>query len=106
MTLHVSSSTTLHLCLVFSVTLGLVACQSAPEPVAKQELDAQCESPRPEFCTREYRPVCALKDSGVRCVTTPCPSTEWKSYGNACDACSDEKVIGYRQGSCDIKEDS
>jgi hypothetical protein len=52
------------------------------------------------MCTREYLPVCASRDTGVRCVKEPCPSSEWKTYGNACDACSDAKVIGYIKGAC------
>jgi len=60
----------------------------------------QCGDPRPQMCTREYRPVCASRDTGVRCVTTPCPSKEWQTYGNACDACSDKAVSGYREGAC------
>lgn len=61
----------------------------------------KCTNPRPEFCTREYRPVCATRDTNVRCVTTPCPSTELKTYSNKCDACSDEKVLSYIPNACD-----
>lgn len=53
------------------------------------------------MCTREYKPVCANRDTGIRCVTTPCPAAEWKTYGNACDACSDKAVTGYRPGACE-----
>ena len=60
----------------------------------------QCEDPRPEVCTREYMPVCALRDTGIRCVTTPCDSTEWVTAGNSCSACSDAKAFGYRPGAC------
>ena len=59
-----------------------------------------CKSPRPEVCTREYRPVCAQRDTGIRCVTAPCPSSEWVTLGNACSACSELKVLGYRAGAC------
>jgi hypothetical protein len=60
----------------------------------------ECTSPRPEVCTFEYLPVCAVRDTGIRCVTTPCDSTELVQYGNACAACSDPDVIGYTQGEC------
>ena len=81
--------------------LVLAACGIArPEPEALAALEVECEEPRPEVCTREYRPVCALVDTGIRCVTTPCPASEWKLYGNACTACSDADVVGYRRGEC------
>lgn len=59
-----------------------------------------CKEPRSSICTREYNPVCATKDTGVRCVTTPCPSTELKTYATGCTACADEKVISYTAGKC------
>lgn len=61
-----------------------------------------CSDPRPEVCTREFRPVCAQRDTGVRCVTAPCDeATEWVTKSNACVACSDSEVIAHRPGSCD-----
>lgn len=59
-----------------------------------------CPAQRPQMCTRQYQPVCAVEDTGVRCVTTPCPSTVKRTYGNACDACSRPKVSGYVPGAC------
>lgn len=53
------------------------------------------------MCTKEYRPVCADVDTGVRCVTEPCPSTEKRQFGNGCMACADAKVLGYFPVSCD-----
>ena len=50
-----------------------------------------CNAPRPELCTREYRPVCGLHRSEI----------EWKTYSNACSACSDSAVRGYRPEACD-----
>jgi hypothetical protein len=86
-------------------TLVLVAlcsaCTGSKQPPAEDEPLTACTDPRPQACTREYLPVCASRDTGVRCVTTPCPSAEWKTYGNACDACADEKVFGHRPGACD-----
>jgi hypothetical protein len=60
----------------------------------------QCEDPRPEICTREYIPVCAIKFTGVQCLTTPCPSTEEKTYATGCTACADNNVIEYKPGAC------
>ena len=82
---------------------GLPACvQTAPpKPSAEARTDfVTCPTVRPQICTRDYRPVCAQRDTGVRCVTTPCPSSEWVTLGNACSACSDAKVLGYRAGPC------
>lgn len=88
--------------LIAAFCIGLSGCAAAPQPpAALTDVDTRCEDPRPEACTRDYRPVCALRDTGIRCVTIPCPSTEWKTYGNACDACSDADVIGHLPGACD-----
>lgn len=90
-----------------SVLVGLlaIACSagcSATSLDASEavELEYVCEDPRPQICTMDYRPVCALRDTGVRCVTTPCPSTEWATYSNGCSACSDARVTGYVSGEC------
>ena len=69
------------------------------EPTKSVELNI-CNDPRPQMCTREYRPVCADVDTGVRCIKAPCPSTKRKTYSNACTACSDSKVYGYTLGVC------
>lgn len=87
--------------LALVVLLTVSGCSNTGDAQAPLK---QCETPRPEFCTREYRPVCGLRDTGVRCVTEPCPSTESKTYGNACDACADETVLGYAEGACEHEE--
>lgn len=58
----------------------------------------------PVMCTKEYMPVCGLVDTGVRCITTPCPSAIKKTFGNKCEACGAEKVIGYTRGACEPQE--
>lgn len=60
----------------------------------------QCPEQRPQMCTMDYRPVCATRDTGVRCITTPCPSSEQKTYSNGCSACADPAVIGYIADEC------
>jgi len=60
----------------------------------------QCKKPRPKFCTREFNPVCAVKFSGIQCITKPCPATEEKTYSTGCTACADENVINYKLGAC------
>ncbi len=97
---------------LFAASL-LLSCQShkqagtdgisTAEPVVtvpESSVQTDCKSPRRQMCTREYRPVCAIRDTGVRCVTTPCPSTEKVTKSNACTACADEKVFSYTPGSC------
>ncbi len=59
-----------------------------------------CKDPRPKMCTREYKPVCASKDTGVRCITSPCPSTESVTYSTGCTACADPAVYSYEPGAC------
>ena len=87
-----------------------LACQPKPEVAKKQSKLAidnlsiveykECKESRPQMCTRQYSPVCAKRDTGVRCVTTPCPSSELVTKPNACVACSDEKVFSYTVGAC------
>lgn len=60
----------------------------------------QCQDPRPTFCTREYHPVCAKRDTGIRCITSPCPSSEQVTKPNACVACSDKDVLEFTHGAC------
>jgi len=51
-----------------------------------------CTEPRPEVCTMDYTPVCGLKrESGLDL---------WITFSNACSACTDETVAGYRNDIC------
>jgi hypothetical protein len=59
-----------------------------------------CGPHRYADCTMDYRPVCATRDTGIRCITTPCPSSEQKTFSNGCSACRDPKVSDYREGAC------
>jgi hypothetical protein len=59
-----------------------------------------CSDPRPTGCNLDYKPVCADVDTGVRCVTAPCPSTERKTFSSACKACRDPKAVAYVAGRC------
>lgn len=77
--------------------LRFVKPRNVPDPEAHY---TACEEPRRPMCTREYRPVCADVDTGVRCIKAPCPSSEKKTYSNACTACAEEKVLGHVPGAC------
>jgi len=90
------------LLLVSFVSLFVIACSD--EQPMEIEVVAQtvteCTNPRPEMCTMDYRPVCATKDTGVRCATQPCDSTEMATYSNGCSACSDSAVLSYVSDEC------
>lgn len=73
--------------------------QSSLTPESQNTL-INCPEQRPQVCTMGYSPVCATRDTGVRCITTPCPSTEQKTYSNGCSACADIAVIGYVVDEC------
>ena len=90
---------------ITTLLILVTACQSTTNKVTKPEVNkpatVSCTDPRPQICTQEYIPVCATKDTGIRCVTTPCPSTEKVTYPNACTACADAKVYSYVTGACE-----
>jgi hypothetical protein len=69
---------------VFAIALliALSACASQPETT-------QCPDPRPQVCTMEYAPACALLTSGAN-----------KEYASPCNACADDAVVGYLTGPC------
>jgi len=48
-----------------------------------------CADPRPQMCTRDYRPACGSLKNGSR-----------KTYGNACSACADPEVTTQAAGAC------
>lgn len=84
---------------------SLSTVESVKHPLSEQDeekslIAIECKDPRPTICTREYMPVCATKDTGVRCITEPCPSKETLSYSNSCAACADLDVESYTKGEC------
>jgi len=76
----------------------IISCSSTA--TSKPDDDVKCIHTRPEVCTMDYTPVCATRDNGVRCITTPCSSTESATYSNGCSACADKNVISYISGEC------
>jgi hypothetical protein len=78
---------------------ALVVDAPASTP-ADESKPSICTEPRPQMCTMDYRPVCATRDTGVRCIKAPCPSSEQKTYSNGCSACSDATVSEYVEGEC------
>jgi len=48
------------------------------------DLDLSCQA---DVCTAEYRPVCAKKPlAGLTCVTEPCETDRYLTFGNYCEA--------------------
>jgi hypothetical protein len=77
------------------------ACEGGNEPSNNDRLAfTECTDPRPDICTMEYNPVCAEVDTGIRCITQPCPSSTQVTFGNGCSACGNSSVIGYWPGEC------
>ena len=68
---------------LFSMTKAELADESLP--VA----GGPCADPRPQMCTRDYRPACGRRKDGSR-----------KTYGNACSACADPEVTTQAAGAC------
>jgi hypothetical protein len=79
--------------LIRLLTLVLLPAMICGCAATKTEQDIiACPEPRPEVCTMDYTPVCALKrESGYEL---------WITYSNACSACTDETVAGYRKDTC------
>ena len=74
---------------------------ASAEEMSLSTILTECTLPRPQVCAEIYMPVCAIRDTAIRCVTTPCDSTEKIDYANACSACSDPEVLSYTDGRCD-----
>jgi len=79
---------------IFICVLNLTACtanKSQPNEnlagILKSNI--KCSEPRPQICTKEFRPVCGVKQDGSS-----------KTYGTGCMACSDKLVNSYKNGTC------
>jgi hypothetical protein len=88
--------------LLLSLFLAVSANASDTGESQREEapLYTRCENPRPEVCQQSYIPVCANRDSGIRCIKAPCPSEKKVTYSNGCMACADKKVYGFWDGAC------
>ncbi len=73
---------------VLGLAVLVAGCQSSLS--RETEGPVACEEPRPEVCTRDYRPVCAEVAGGTS-----------RTYANGCDACADRTVRAYRPGACE-----
>ena len=86
-----------------ALALGCPGGARSPEPSpppAEERAWQRCEEPRPKRCAPGGDPVCAQRDTGIRCVTTPCDSSEERAYPSACHACRDTEVFSWSRGPC------
>lgn len=77
--------------LIFVVLLSgsLFSCASMHEKGMSEDKLVKCARPRPEVCTKEYRPVCGFEPDGNH-----------KTFSNACSACASTDIISYCGGNC------
>ena len=71
--------------LMTALTVLTLVCACAAMP----DNTTLCSEPRPQVCTMEFLPTCAVLDAGER-----------KEFASPCVACSDSRVVGYVSGSC------
>jgi len=67
---------------VFSLCALLAACSSQPETT-------ECPQTRPQVCTMEYNPTCAVLNDGSK-----------REYSSPCNACADDNVAEVLVGPC------
>lgn len=70
-----------------------------PEPPNSGNDVVYCkpEQRRADACITLYKPVCG--NVNVQCIKEPCPPLK-QTYGNSCEACSNELVDFYTEGEC------
>lgn len=74
---------------VVALGLSLSACNGTTIPHTSSSEGSQCVDPRPQVCTMEYNPVCAVLGNGSS-----------KQYSSPCNACADDAVKSYLPGAC------
>ena len=72
--------------LLFAFLLAGCASEAPEDDLANAIM---CTDPRPQMCTRDYRPVCGTRDA------------DRKTYGNGCEACADAAVRYHTPGPCE-----
>ena len=68
---------------------GLAALILLSACAGVQEDTVLCTEPRPQLCTMEFLPTCAVLSSGG-----------YKEFASPCVACSDTTAKGYFTGRC------
>ncbi len=54
-------------------------------------------------CTMQYDPVCGKQETLIECITTPCPTHVYKTFGNACVAGLEKAATSF-DGECGTLE--
>jgi len=83
----------------FNSSPGNTKYTSFAEARVEVDVFAKADDESPIICTMQYDPVCGEYETGIRCVTTPCPSTARKTYGNACQLGAEKAKFLYT-GEC------
>lgn len=83
--------------MALSLTAFAFGCSQMPAKPANSNnpvvtIGKNCPAERPAICTLDYTPVCGMTASGAT-----------MTYGNACSACGDAKVMSYSAGECRAK---
>lgn len=74
---------------VLSLLLGSCAGTSTGSGTIADAI--QCPAERPQLCTMDYRPVCAVLANGDR-----------EEFSNGCGACSVPQVVSYVENACPV----
>ncbi len=74
---------------VLSLVLPLGSCTASGDQDVANAAVTQCTEPRPQFCTTDYRPVCAILADGLR-----------EKFSNGCGACTNPEVTSWTAGAC------
>lgn len=77
------------LALIFAAAAAPACAQQPPSAPPAPAGQVTCTAPRPQVCTKEFRPVCATRADGTR-----------RTYGNGCEACADAAVTSHVPGPC------
>jgi len=70
-------------------SLTVLSCAHTMDDEFDDKKLTQCVSPKPEVCTKEYKPVCGFEADG-----------NYRTFSNACMACSDAEINAYDDGAC------
>ncbi len=75
--------------LLFAAAAAPACAQQTPPAPPAPAGQVTCTMPRPQVCTKEFRPACGTRRDGTR-----------QTYGNGCDACADANVASHVPGPC------
>lgn len=74
---------------IFLISLSLFSCAATEKKAEVEVVLTKCKKPKPQICTQEYKPVCGYE-----------VDANYKTFSNACTACSNANVVSYANGVC------